>query len=85
MVCGLLAANKAQAFGAITFCLFIVDRAGRRVPWLLSAGGCAICLIYIGAYVIVHNPAANKGNLSIAAQHEGTGAVACIMLYSFIW
>ncbi|BEI98795.1 hypothetical protein CcaverHIS631_0310940 [Cutaneotrichosporon cavernicola] len=74
-----------KAVGAITFCLFIVDRSGRRVPWLLSASGCAITLIYIGAYVIAVDPASKKGMLSSAEQREGTGAVACIMLYSFIW
>lgn len=71
--------------GAITFCLFIVDRSGRRVPWLLSAGGCAIALVYIGAYVIAVDPASKKGMLSAGEQREGTAAVACIMLYSFIW
>ncbi|GMK53695.1 hypothetical protein CspeluHIS016_0102810 [Cutaneotrichosporon spelunceum] len=74
-----------KAVGAITFCLFIVDRSGRRIPWLLSASGCAITLIYIGAYVIAVDPASKKGMLSAAEQREGTGAVACIMLYSFIW
>lgn len=42
-------------------------------------------LIYIGAYVIVRDPATNKATLSAAALREGQGAVACIMLYSFIW
>lgn len=72
-----------KAFGAITFCLFIVDRAGRRVPWLLSAASCCACLCYIGIYVAIAKP--TEGNLSASDHKAGQAAIAAIMLYSWFW
>lgn len=72
-----------KAFGAITFCFFIVDRAGRRNPWMLSAGSCAALLILIAIFVKVAEPA--KGLTSPSQIAGGKAAVAAIMLYSWFW
>jgi sugar porter (SP) family MFS transporter len=72
-----------KAFGAITFCFFIVDRAGRRNPWMLSAGACAVLLVYIAIFVKVAEPA--KGLTSPSQIAGGKAAVAAIMLYSWFW
>ncbi|WOO82693.1 putative quinate permease [Vanrija pseudolonga] len=73
-----------KAVGAITFCLWIVDRSGRRLPWLLSASSCAVCLIYMGAFVEIAKP--SQGGLHSASSIAGgKGAIAAIMLYSWFW
>lgn len=72
-----------KAFGAITFCFFIVDRAGRRLPWMLSAGACSALLLYIAIFVKVAEP--SKGLTSASQIAGGKAAVACIMLYSWFW
>lgn len=72
-----------KAFGAITFCFFIVDRAGRRVPWMLSAGACSALLLYIAIFVKIGEP--SKGLTSASQIAGGKAAVACIMLYSWFW
>lgn len=73
-----------KAFGAITFCLWIVDRVGRRLPWLLSSSACAFCLIYVGIYVKIGHPEPNVPQ-SPSSLAGGKAAVAMIMLYSWFW
>lgn len=73
-----------KAIGSFIFFLFVVDRSGRRVPWLLSATVCAGCLLYLGIYVKVAAPAAGK-TMSASSQAGGNAAIFFIMLYSLFW
>lgn len=70
-----------KAVGSFIFFLFIIDRSGRRKPWLLSATGCALCLLYIGVYVHVARPAVGK-ELSPSSKAGGNGAMFFLFLYS---
>lgn len=74
-----------KAIGAIGFCFWLVDRVGRRKPWLVSATGCAICLFYIGAYVAIAEPERHPEGLSSSSVAGGKAAVAAIMIYSWFW
>lgn len=79
-----------KAFGAIGFYLTVIDRAGRRAPWLLSASLCCVCLIYLAVYVKVAAPGAKDaaGQLlpvSASSAAGGKAAIFIIMFYSACW
>lgn len=74
-----------KAVGAIAFCFWLVDRVGRRKPWLASATGCAICPFYIDAYIAIAKPEEHPEGLSPSSVAGGKAAVAAIMIYSWFW
>lgn len=79
-----------KALGAITFYLFIIDRAGRRQPWLLSSGMCCLTLIYLAVYVKVAAPGAKDATgallpISSSSAAGGKAAIFIIMLFSMCW
>lgn len=79
-----------KALGAITFFLFIIDRAGRRVPWLISSFICTFCLIYLAIYVKLSNPGQKDATgrpipLSNSSVKGGKAAISVLMFYSMCW
>ncbi|KAL1408787.1 hypothetical protein Q8F55_005600 [Vanrija albida] len=73
-----------KAVGSFIFFLFIVDRSGRRKPWLISAAACTLCLIYLGVYVKVAHPTEGVP-LSPSSKAGANAAIFFIMLYSLFW
>jgi hypothetical protein len=60
----------------------IVDRSGRRIPWLVSASSCAACLLYLSIYTKIGHP--QTGNISESTKQGGTAATVMIMLYAVL-
>jgi hypothetical protein len=77
--------NPTAAISSIIFYIFFIDLFGRRNPWMLSAGLCCLCLIYVGAYVKIGHPDASPLPLSSSTKKGGDAATAMIMLYSIFW
>ncbi|GFZ46100.1 Quinate transporter [Saitozyma sp. JCM 24511] len=72
-----------KAAGCIFFFAVIVDRSGRRIPWLVSASSCAACLLYLSIYTKIGHP--QTGNISESTKQGGTAATVMIMLYAVFW
>jgi hypothetical protein len=75
--------SSLVAVGSFIFFLFIVDRAGRRIPWLISASVCSLCLLYLVVYTKVANTTAKV--LSESTKEGGNGATAFVMIYALFW
>ncbi|OCF31600.1 quinate permease [Kwoniella heveanensis BCC8398] len=73
-----------KAGGSIVFFIFGIDRFGRRVPWMVSATCCGLCLIYLGTYIKVGHPG-TATVLSKSTKDGGHAATAIIMLYALFW
>ncbi|TXT10599.1 hypothetical protein VHUM_02104 [Vanrija humicola] len=73
-----------KAVGSFIFFLFIVDRSGRRKPWLISAAACTLCLIYLGVFVKIAHPTEGVP-LSPSSKAGANAAIFFIMLYSLFW
>jgi MFS family permease len=71
-----------KAAGCIFFFAVIVDRSGRRIPWLVSASSCAACLLYLAIYTKIGHP--QTGNISESTKQGGTAATVMIMLYAVL-
>lgn len=69
-----------KAVGCITFFAVIVDRSGRRIPWLISASACAACLLYLAIFSKVVTP--GQPNAPASTVQAGNAAIAMVMLYS---
>jgi len=74
-----------KAISSIVFYIFFIDLFGRRNPWMLSAGLCCLCLIYVGAFVKIGHPDSSPKPLSPSTKKGGDAATAMIMLYSIFW
>ncbi|KAH7075300.1 putative hexose transport-related protein [Paraphoma chrysanthemicola] len=72
-----------RSTAAIAFYAFIVDRTGRRVPWLISATACSLTLLYIAIFSTVGDTSVIP--LPASTKAAGTGATAMIMLYGIFW
>lgn len=66
-----------KALGSFIFFALIVDRSGRRIPWLISSSACALFLLYLAVFIKVSDPK-NPGA-------GGNVAIAFVMLYSLFW
>jgi hypothetical protein len=71
-----------KAAGCIFFFAVIVDRSGRRIPWLVSASSCAACLLYLAIYTKIGHP--QTGSISESTKQGGTAATVMIMLYAVL-
>ncbi|KAL5335450.1 general substrate transporter [Aspergillus crustosus] len=72
-----------RSVAAIAFYAFIVDRSGRRIPWLISASACSLTLLYIAIFITVADTTLGTPSASVHA--AGTGAIAMVMLYGIFW
>ncbi|KAB2108734.1 putative quinate permease [Alternaria gaisen] len=72
-----------RSTAAIAFYAFIVDRTGRRLPWLISASACSLTLLYIAIFTTVADTTVGAPSASVHA--VGTGATAMVMLYGIFW
>lgn len=72
-----------RSSAAITFYAFIVDRSGRRIPWLISASACSLALLYIAIFTTVADT--TRGTPSASVHAAGTGATAMVMIYGIFW
>ncbi|WVQ77677.1 hypothetical protein IAR50_007367 [Cryptococcus sp. DSM 104548] len=73
-----------KAIGSIIFYVYFIDMWGRRQPWIVSNIACALCLIYVGAYVKVGHPA-DRDVIDHSTKMGGTAATTLIMFYSVFW
>ena len=76
-------AHPLQLLDPSSLFLFIVDRAGRRIPWLISSSVCSLCLLYLVVYTKVANTTAKV--LSESTKEGGNGATAFVMIYALFW
>ena len=60
-----------------------MDRAGRRIPWLLSASTCGVFLLYLAVYTNLSEK--HHGPITQGLKHGGNGAIAFVMLYSLLY
>ncbi|TFL00418.1 general substrate transporter [Pterulicium gracile] len=64
----------------LVFCLWIVDNFGRRFVFIVGAAGGAISMFYIGAYVKIAEPSADKD-----LGQGGVSAIAMIYVFSVFY
>lgn len=74
-----------KAIGSFLFFLFIVDRSGRRIPWLVSAAVCSACLLYIAVYLKIAGVQGAGSVVSASTKAGGNAATAMVMIYSLFW
>lgn len=72
-----------SAIGSFIFFLWIIDRSGRRKPWLISAAACAGCLLYLAIYS--HSILGHKGAFTSSQTKGGNAAIAFVMIYSLLY
>jgi len=70
------------AIGSFIFFLWIVDRSGRRVPWLISAAACAACLLYLA--IFSKSILGHVGEFSSSQKKGGNAAIGLVMVYSLL-
>jgi MFS family permease len=73
-----------KAIGSFIFFLFIVDRSGRRIPWLISAAVCAATLFYIAIYLKIAGVQTAGAVVSESTKAGGNAATAMVMIYSLL-
>lgn len=74
-----------KAVGSFIFFGFIIDRSGRRIPWLISASVCAFCLLWVAIFLKVAGTQTAGAVVSSSTKAGGISAIAAIMIYSTFW
>ena len=76
----ILIANRHPAIGSFIFFALIIDRSGRRIPWLISASTCFLFLLYLSIFSKV----ADIKHPSDSTHKGGVAAEVFVMLYALL-